>query len=151
MKKLKDKNLTLYERIEEKEKSRTEQNDKPAFQAFQAFQGDLSLCNNSNNFGTELKAAVFRGRSEGQEPKQDPCPVAVPPMPIVVPDAELISRSLEYLDGINEDLSGWTPWKRQGVTLQDDQIDINSLNSDFTKANLVIRFHSDLLNENFFW
>ncbi len=31
-----------------------------------------------------------------------------------------------------------------------DPVNINSLNSDFTKANLVIRFHSDLLNEDFF-
>ena len=37
--------------------------------------------------------------------KQDPCPVAVP-------DAELISRDLKYLAGIDEDLTGWTLWKR---------------------------------------
>jgi DNA primase len=41
-------------------------------------------------------------------PKQDPCPVADPPCP----DAELISRDLQYLDGVTENLSGWTLWKR---------------------------------------
>lgn len=38
-------------------------------------------------------------------PKQNFCPV-------ILPDAELISRDLQYLAEITEDLSGWTLWKR---------------------------------------
>ena len=38
-------------------------------------------------------------------PKQNFCPV-------ILPDAELLSRDLKYLNGISEDLTGWTLWKR---------------------------------------
>lgn len=52
----------------------------------------------------QTKLTVF---IKAQEPasKQDPCPVSVP-------DAELISRRLQYLAGITEDLTGWALWKR---------------------------------------
>jgi len=33
-------------------------------------------------------------------------------IPVAVPDAEVISRDLKYLNGIDEDLTGWTLWKR---------------------------------------
>jgi DNA primase len=43
-------------------------------------------------------------------PKQSPCQVAIPePGP---EGAELISRNLQYLSGIDEDLTGWKLWKR---------------------------------------
>jgi len=104
MEKLKDE-LSLYEWIEEIKKSRVMQNDNPALQALQALQSDLSLCNNSNNFVTHTVTSTLQGRYNDQKPKQDPCPVAVS-------DAELISRNLQYLNGIDEDLTDWTLWKR---------------------------------------
>ena len=106
MEKLKDES-SLYEWIEEIKKSRVTQNDNPALQALQALQNDLSLCNNLDNFVTHTEASTLQERYNDQEstPKQDPCPVTIP-------DAELISRNLQYLDGIDEDLTGWTLWKQ---------------------------------------
>ena len=107
MEKLKD-NISLYEWIKEVIKPDESRNDKPAFQAFQAFQDSLSNCNNSNNLGTEAGTVGIPVAFQNQAstmPKQDPCPIAVP-------DAELISRDLKYLNGIGEDLTGWSLWKR---------------------------------------
>jgi len=44
-------------------------------------------------------------KAQESTPKQDSYPV-------ILPDAELISRDLQYLAGITEDLTGWTLWKR---------------------------------------
>jgi len=106
VKKLIGKNLTLYERIEEMEKWHTSQIDKVVSQASQASQDAPSLCNDLDYLWDALGTPCVPQCPKGQEP---PDPV---PMSIVISDAELISRSLEYLNGIIEPLSGWSLWKR---------------------------------------
>jgi hypothetical protein len=53
---------------------------------------------------TQVVTSTSQARHK-PKPKQNSCPVAVP-------DAEVISRDLKYLNGIDEDLTGWTLWKR---------------------------------------
>ena len=106
--------MSVYKIIEEIENGRKVKIDKQASQASQASQDALSLCNDSNNFGTDVGQAASQGRPNDQKPtvpKQDPCPIAVPDAGRPE-DAELISRDLRYLNGISEDLTGWTLWKR---------------------------------------
>jgi len=52
-----------------------------------------------------IEIGIEEESTQEPTPKQDPCPVTVP-------DAELISRDLKYLNGITEDLTGWTLWRR---------------------------------------
>jgi hypothetical protein len=52
--------------------------------------------------------STSQARHNEPTPKQNSCLVADP----LCPDAELIFRDLKYLNGIDEDLTGWSLWKR---------------------------------------
>lgn len=80
MKNLKGKNLTLYERIEELEKSRTQQDDIFVSHPSHPSQDVLSLCNNSDKLRdtSETVSVPQVSRSQEPTPKQDPYPVPVP-------------------------------------------------------------------------
>jgi hypothetical protein len=102
---------SLYEWIEGLGKNRVTLNDKSSATNATALQGDLTLCNDSDNFVAHSVEPTLQERYKDQEPepKQDP-PATIPdPVP---EGAELISASLQYLDGINESLTGWRLWKR---------------------------------------
>jgi len=99
-------NPSLYERIENTKKGHAWDFDKLPLQPLQPLQGELSNCNDSNNFVAYPETSALQERyNEPTSPKQDLCPVTVP-------DAELISRDLKYLNGITEDLTGWSMWRR---------------------------------------
>lgn len=98
-------NPSLYERIENLKKSHEWDFDKLPLPTLPTLPSDLTNCNNADNSVAYNKSQALPGRYRESTPKQDPCPVAVP-------DAELISRDLQYLDGVTVDLTGWTLWKR---------------------------------------
>lgn len=107
MEKIKSK-LSLYELIEEITESRESQSDKSALQQLQQLQGDLSLCNNSDNFVTCSVTSTLQERYSDQLPKQN-----------------------------HSAAGGHVP-------------DPLNLDPDFSRAGLIVKLHSDLLNEDFY-
>ncbi len=59
--------------------------------------------------GIEEESIPLDQESKFTATKQDPVPAIPDPGP---EGAELISRNLQYLDGVTVDLTGWTLWKR---------------------------------------
>ena len=108
MKKLEGRNLTLYDRIEELEKDRGWKDDIFLSQVSRPSQDALSLCNNLSNLRDRNGTASVPQVSQRKEPDQAS-------LPEVPEGAELISRNLQYLAGIDEDLTGWTLWWRSDV------------------------------------
>ncbi len=99
---------SLYEEIEKIKNDRESKFDYFTSQASQASQDALSLCNNLDNSVTHSVTSTSQGRHSEPTPKQDPCSYVDPSCQ----GAELISRDLQYLAGITEDLTGWILWKR---------------------------------------
>lgn len=96
---------SLYERIENAKKAKHGQDDKSAFRTFRAFQDDLSLCNDLNNYGTEYGTPDVPMAFQDQEssPKTDPIP---DPLPVSLDDqlmtfytARLEAIASKYIDG----------------------------------------------------
>jgi len=92
----KSKYKSIYKIIEELENEHENKINTQASQASQASQDALSLCNSLNNFGTLAGREASQGR----------------PIDILPEGAELISSSLQYLNGISDDLTGWTLWRQ---------------------------------------
>ncbi|MCL6584877.1 MAG: hypothetical protein K6U11_14755, partial [bacterium] len=122
----KSEQFSLYEWIENLNEGRKNFNHESALQALQQLQDDLSLCNNSDNFVTSSVTSTLEVHcSEPNQQRTAFRHVEQPgPLPALVSassadeskteitDDELIARNLQYLNGINEDLTGWTMWRR---------------------------------------
>ncbi len=65
-------------------------------------------------------------------------------------DQDNVSLLLAEIKNHKDEVIKYLQSQERGVTLKTTSQADNSLDPDFTKANLIIKFHSDLLNEDFY-